>query len=381
MITRIYIDNYKCFSNFEYKPGQNQLLLGRNGSGKSTVFEVIRMLKALVLRGALVSDLLDVTTLTRWQRRAKQTFEIEVKAGPARYRYALVIDHGRREDACDIDEERLESSDGADGEWCPLFARFGDSATIYSDEGGSVERLILDRRRTLISLLDPHRGPNRLFGFRSRMATIYCVQLEPRTMTARSEVEVAEPVPGLSDYASWYRHLAQESTRTITTLAEYLSDVLDGFESLDLKDDGGGRRVLVVHLKPESGPAEAYRFDEISDGQRVLIALYTVAAHIAVRSAPGGTGLTFCVDEPENYLGLIELQPWIHTLGEAMDGAAIAQVLIASHHPEFIDYYAHTDAIRFYRQDGGQARLAAFSGESAGSLLPSEVVARGWEDD
>jgi AAA15 family ATPase/GTPase len=33
MLKRLYIDNFRSFVNFEYKPGSKQLLLGANGSG------------------------------------------------------------------------------------------------------------------------------------------------------------------------------------------------------------------------------------------------------------------------------------------------------------------------------------------------------------
>ncbi|MGH9763844.1 MAG: AAA family ATPase [Blastocatellia bacterium] len=36
MITRVYIDNFRCFSNFEVKPDRVNLLIGGNGAGKST---------------------------------------------------------------------------------------------------------------------------------------------------------------------------------------------------------------------------------------------------------------------------------------------------------------------------------------------------------
>ena len=48
MLTRIYIDNFRSFVNFEYRPETKQLLLGPNGSGKSTLLEAIRYLKLFV---------------------------------------------------------------------------------------------------------------------------------------------------------------------------------------------------------------------------------------------------------------------------------------------------------------------------------------------
>ena len=51
MISRIYIDNYKCFTNFEYHPGNLQLLLGGNGTGKTAVFEVLELLGSFLVEG------------------------------------------------------------------------------------------------------------------------------------------------------------------------------------------------------------------------------------------------------------------------------------------------------------------------------------------
>jgi ABC-type uncharacterized transport system fused permease/ATPase subunit len=48
MLTRVYIDNFRSFQNFEFKPEAKQLLLGTNGSGKTSLLEAIRRLKDFV---------------------------------------------------------------------------------------------------------------------------------------------------------------------------------------------------------------------------------------------------------------------------------------------------------------------------------------------
>jgi len=53
MLKRLYIDNFRCFVNFEYKPERKQLLLGANGSGKSSLLEVIRLLKRFLAGGEI----------------------------------------------------------------------------------------------------------------------------------------------------------------------------------------------------------------------------------------------------------------------------------------------------------------------------------------
>lgn len=56
MITRIYIDNYRCFTNFEFAPQRINLLLGANGSGKSALFEVLAGVVDVVVNSAEVGE-------------------------------------------------------------------------------------------------------------------------------------------------------------------------------------------------------------------------------------------------------------------------------------------------------------------------------------
>lgn len=48
MLKRIYIDNFQCLVNFELNFDSINLFLGGNGSGKSTVFEVLRKIQTFV---------------------------------------------------------------------------------------------------------------------------------------------------------------------------------------------------------------------------------------------------------------------------------------------------------------------------------------------
>ena len=41
MLTRIYIDNYRAFVNFEHTFESTQLLMGGNGSGKSSFLDAL----------------------------------------------------------------------------------------------------------------------------------------------------------------------------------------------------------------------------------------------------------------------------------------------------------------------------------------------------
>lgn len=50
MIERVFIDNFRCFSSFELRLDRVNLLLGANGSGKSSLMEVIATIRATTTR-------------------------------------------------------------------------------------------------------------------------------------------------------------------------------------------------------------------------------------------------------------------------------------------------------------------------------------------
>src|SRR6516165_2092457 len=82
MLTRVYIDNFRSFLNFEYFPERKQLLLGPNGSGKTSLLEAIRNVKSLV-KGD--SNRFTQSTRTRWLDRAAQVVELEAELDGKRF--------------------------------------------------------------------------------------------------------------------------------------------------------------------------------------------------------------------------------------------------------------------------------------------------------
>ena len=107
MLTRIYIDNFRCFVNFEYSPERKQLLLGPNGSGKSSLFTAINYLKQFV-KGD--ENPFTQATRTRWQDRPLQVFEIEALLEKQKYEYRVVIRFARSTKSQDIASGKLSVS-------------------------------------------------------------------------------------------------------------------------------------------------------------------------------------------------------------------------------------------------------------------------------
>src|SRR5262249_39467037 len=82
----------KCLVNFEFAPHRTQLVLGANGSGKSAVFDVLSRLRQVIIGENKISQAFLSSSLTRWDRREEQTFELEVEGNGGTYQYKLVLE-------------------------------------------------------------------------------------------------------------------------------------------------------------------------------------------------------------------------------------------------------------------------------------------------
>ena len=83
MLTRLFIDNYRTFEGFTWAPGQVAFVMGRNGSGKSSLFDLLYAVREFVCGDGTV---LAVRTLgpghLLWPRR-RTRFVVEAAAGAA----------------------------------------------------------------------------------------------------------------------------------------------------------------------------------------------------------------------------------------------------------------------------------------------------------
>src|SRR5208283_5210153 len=97
MIRRVYIDNYKCLTPIDVQLDELTLLLGPNGVGKTSILDVMFALRQLLAGIAKVTDrdVFPPRTLTRWEGRDVQVFELEAELGGEVLTYRLEVQHDR----------------------------------------------------------------------------------------------------------------------------------------------------------------------------------------------------------------------------------------------------------------------------------------------
>lgn len=371
MLTRLYADNFRCLTNFELKLDRLNLLMGPNGCGKTSVFDVLRRIQQFMAGDCKIQQAFPFRELTRWQSRMEQRFEIDLQIGnDCLLHYILAVEHQDGGSKCRVKEESL-SEDGK-----PLFSFKMGEVHLFRDNHSAGPVYPYDWTLPALAGVQSAHDNKKLTAFRKHVANFVIAGISPSQMETESRSEAARLSPRMENFVSWYRRLAQENLGSMLELFSELKHVLPGFSSFSLKDIGEDAKGLKVLFDPPEKNQKTLTYDlgELSDGQRVLIALYTLIHGLK------GEGLTLFLDEPDNYVALSEIQPWLSTLNDAC-GESFEQAVIISHHPEIIDYLGASKGRWFNRPTNTAVRVSDAPPKSVDGLELSQTIARGWEDE
>ena len=361
MLTRLYIDNFRCFVNFEHKPAKRELILGGNGSGKTSFVEALLRLRQFVGMGKPAADLFRLGERTRWLGQRDQAFELEARLGDFSYVYRLVIK------VSEYPARPLVTSETVlDGEK-PLFEFTNGDVSLYTDQHQHKVTYAFDPGRSALATIVEGSDNHKLSRFTEWLGKLYCFKIDPFVQIAAAAGEDLYPTGDLSNIAAWYRHLVQGDPQRNAELIDSLRGCLEGFSLLRLEAAGQNVRIL-----PAVFEENEFYFNELSDGQRCLICLYVILHFLIAK------GYTVILDEPDNFISLREIQPWLTAVTEAVEEGD-GQVLLISHHPEIINQWAPGNGVQFVRDGAGPVRVEKFRGVVDSCLDPSELIARGWD--
>jgi predicted ATPase len=363
MLTRVSIDNFRCFEKFEYRPARRQLILGGNGSGKSTLMDALWYVRSLATLGLTADQIFTSRTRTRWSSQTRQTFEIEAALDENKFVYQLVIETAGKPLRPLVKVESIHCN----GE---LIFKFEDGF-VRSDSTAGIT-YPLDQSRSGLPTIGAGWVSAPLFQFREWLGSTSNFSIDPFAMGTRADRVDPFPNPGLTNFASWYRHLVQTYPQQNTLLQEALRDTFEDFVQLKLETLPGEDTQLLTAEFCSKGTGVRVEFHELSHGQRCLIGLYAILYFVV---AKGGTVI---IDEPENFISLREVQPWLMAADDMVDDYK-GQVLLISHHPELINQWAPSYGVRFVRDGIGPVRVTEFRCDPESPLSASELVARGWE--
>jgi predicted ATPase len=370
MFTRFYADNYRCFSSFELPLERLSVLLGPNGSGKSTVLGLFAKLRDFILGRGTSTELFPPESLTRWDQRTEQIFELGLQLDSGKYLYRLRISHRPEQALNKVVEEKLT----LDGQ--PLFASTDQQTQLYNDLGIGPQ-LMPDWHISGISRIYERHDNKKLWAFRRFMEATLVLALNPAIVTAVSSEKqpVTMPKPDCSDFASWLRHIATAEALARQEAEEGLAKGgLPGFR-LFQAEPSGDAQILQCIFQSDS-TKKKFRLDELSSGQIALVILETALAVAGERRG------VLLLDEPSNFLSLSEIQPLLTRLQDAALEDRF-QVILTAHHPVAVNFLAASHGFWLEREPIGPTRVQRIHidddvSEGKAGMRISDLIARGW---
>ncbi|MBI5282700.1 MAG: AAA family ATPase [Candidatus Solibacter usitatus] len=366
MLNRLYIDNFRAFVNFEQKFERKQLILGRNGSGKSSLLDGLFKIRQFVVMGDRAEDTFYSSECTLWLNQPRQTWELEADLEGVRYVYRLVIEPWGDPPKPRVVEETVVCAGK------PIFEFLLGEVHLFNDRFERKVQYPFDWHRSALATVQGRTDIQILSRFNQWLDRVFVFRLDPFRMDPRAERESVNPTVDLSNFAAWYRHLVQAYPRQNTEFLKGLQSSVDDFSYLKLEEAGENVRRLAAEFEQRDGKVLKFGFGELSEGQRCLICLYAILHFVLA------TGCTVVLDEPDNFVSLREIQPWLMAADDMLaDG--LGQLLVISHHPELLNQWAPGSGIHFFRENNGSVRTKAFTGDPHSNLSPAELIARGWE--
>lgn len=385
MITRIEIDGFKTFRDFNLELAPLQVIVGPNGAGKSNLFDALMLLSRLVdsdlrtafqnLRGGageLFTVLPDGTRENRIrlavellvEPKIRDSWGSEASLRYTRLRYELSVVRQSDDNGLDrlyVEHEALNSIRRGGDQWIQRFGLMGKGywlppltggrspfistepdkehglPTVYLHQDGRSGRkgsVASRMERTVLSGVANTEFPH-AFAAREEMHSWRFLQLNPEVLRQPSSMI------GPQTMAADGRHLPSMLARLKAEDPQLLADV-----SLDLANLVPG--VVRVQVEPEKATDEYVIWASMEDGRRFSSRVLSdgtlrMLALVAIRNDPQHHGVIL-FEEPENGVHPYRLKNIARILGQLatefddpeQQALPLRQFLCNTHSPVFI---------------------------------------------
>jgi predicted ATPase len=346
----IAIQGYRPFERFEAHPGALTVIIGANATGKSSLFDFLRLVR-FAASNPLPPEI-DPSGAGRMVFHA---------GGPERISFVLIVDRGQHEPlryeveiqgpvgVPTIVRERLATAE-------PVDKGASEPFTFLDFRGG--KGVVRDRVKRTLKRPPWTVSPNELALRRALDPTLVTLSkfqgfLSSWRFYAGFDVSggaslrgavPTEPNPILTDDGSNLSavlfSLMTEHVDAWQELETHLRSAIPGFQSLTVKAHGGPGKIIAVWR--EQGVKSDLTLADISDGTLRLLCWMTLCL------APSIPPLV-CIDEPE-----LGLHPRVLPVlaGLLQMASARSQILVATHSPYLLAQFALSDIAVMRKQDG-----------------------------
>ena len=325
MIKRLYVDNFKCLQKFELKLENlnSAFLLGKNGSGKSTIFEVIEFFQKIGQGNTNLLDLIDENSFSFSDVNKSIHLELEVEIDEKCFIYTLIIEFPKNFNAARIKKETLQ----IDKE-IPLKREGGQ--TTYKNNA----HFLLDWHHIGLPLVSTQTHNDPIVVFKEWLKSIIIVAPYPKQFLNISKIESARLFKDGSNIMDFSRWLLSSNPSLYVSIFNYLKSKMPDLETFKFDNNGGNDRRLVFEFSAKSNK-KIFDFKQLSDGEQIFFLAATILA--AQKNTPN---LLCLWDEPDNFIGLKEMNGFIMEFRKAFEDTS-SQLLMTSHNERAINRFSN----------------------------------------
>lgn len=338
MIRRLYIHNFRCLENFELPiSGRSSvLLIGKNGSGKTTVGRALEILQMIARGINRVKELVKPTDLARGRDGVPLRFEIEVELGAKLYEYIIAFELPQGFKELRVLEEKL----AVDGK--PVYSREMAQVQLARTNAEKEAMFRIDWHLVALPIVQERSENDPLFIFRQWLARVLILRPIPSLISGNSDQETLQPKSDVTDFGAWFSGLLAHSPAAYTEIDAYLKQVMPDLKDIKNPVIGTDSRSLIVQFSTEQGSLPL-PFEYLSDGEKCfMICALVLAANNAYDKV-----LCFW-DEPDNYLALPEVGHFVLALRKAFQSGG--QFIATSHNDEAIRCFSDENTLFLYRK-------------------------------
>jgi len=339
VIRRFYVHNFRCLENFELPiSGQSSaLLIGKNGSGKTTVGLALQILQKMARGTNRVSDLVKPKDFARGRTDVPMRFEIEVELEAKTYGYSVALELPRGAKELRVLEEKIE----AGGK--PIYKRDVGQAQVEVKRGDRTFNFPIDHQLVALPIIQQQLASDPVPVVKLWLARMMILRPMPSLISGESDEETLEPNPQLTDFGAWFSGLLAYAPSAYAEIDSYLKQVMPDLKDIKNPLFGKDSRSLEVQFSNGQGSA-IFPFEDLSDGEKCfMICALVLAANKAY-------GPAFCFwDEPDNYLALSEVGHFVMALRKAFQVGG--QFVATSHNSEVIRSFSDENTLVLYRNN------------------------------
>jgi predicted ATPase len=339
VIRRFYVHNFRCLQNFELRiAGQpSVLLIGKNGSGKTTVGSALEVLQQIARGTNRVSELIGWLDVMHAGGRPTR-FELEVELASNVYEYVVAFSLTKPFGDLRVVEEKLTAGGKL------VFAR----AQAKDGEPEDSAKLSIDWHLVALPIIQEGSSDDPLFIFKRWLARMLILRPLPALIDGYSEEETLEPSSDVSNFGAWFSGVLALAPAAYRTIDEHLKGVMPDLYDIknpivgDKPKVGDKSRSILVQFRNESGSL-TLPFWQLSDGEKCFM----ICALVLASNDTYGPLLCFW-DEPDNYLAPSEVGHFVMTLRRAFQSSG--QFIATSHNPEAIRRFSDENTLVLYRK-------------------------------